>query len=60
MVSTVKSRPNHYETLGLKPTASGEEIAAAFALQMRLSHPVSTVAQIGIAFDLRSEKERNR
>jgi curved DNA-binding protein CbpA len=51
MVSTVKSRPNHYETLGLKPTASGEEIAAAFARQMRLSHPVSTVAQIGIAFD---------
>jgi hypothetical protein len=51
MVSTVKSRPNHYETLGLKPTANAEEIAAAFARQMRLSHPVSTVAQIGIAFD---------
>jgi curved DNA-binding protein CbpA len=51
MVGTVKSRPNHYETLGLKPTANAEEIAAAFARQMRLSHPVSTVAQIGIAFD---------
>lgn len=33
MVSSVKSRPNHYETLGLKPTASGDDIAAAFAIE---------------------------
>jgi protein TonB len=31
----VKSRRNHYETLGLKPGATDEEIAAAFATESR-------------------------
>jgi protein TonB len=31
LISSVKSRPNHYETLGLTPTASGDDIAEAFA-----------------------------
>ena len=59
MVSTVKSRPNHYETLGLEPAASNEEIAQAFARAMRLPHAVAEVAQIGIAFDtLRNSRKR--
>ena len=50
MVSTVKSRPNHYETLGLKPTASDDEIAPAFSRQMLSPRPMLDVAQIGIAY----------
>jgi curved DNA-binding protein CbpA len=50
MVSTVKSRPNHYETLGLKPTASNDEIAPAFARRMLAPRPMLDAAQIGIAY----------
>ncbi len=35
MVSSVKSRRNHYEILGLKHTATDDEIAAAFAVESR-------------------------
>jgi protein TonB len=35
LVSSVKSRRNHYEILGLKHTATDEEIAAAFAVESR-------------------------
>src|SRR5947199_10766719 len=53
------SRANHYEVLGLNPTATDEEIAQAFARQMRLPHPVAELAQIGIAFDtLRTPTKR--
>jgi hypothetical protein len=59
MVSTVKTRPNHYEILGLRPAASDEEIAQAFAARMRLPHRASDIAQIGIAFDtLRNQAKR--
>src|SRR4051812_15050002 len=34
MASTVRSRPNHYETLGLTPTAGHDEIIRAFGKQM--------------------------
>jgi hypothetical protein len=50
MVSTVKSRPNHYETLGLRPTASDDEIAPAFSRKMLSPRPMLEVAQIGIAY----------
>lgn len=59
MVSTVKTRPNHYEMLGLKPTASRDEIDDAFARAMRRPHLMTEVAEIGIAFDtLRSASKR--
>ncbi len=51
MVSTVKSRPNHYETLGLGPTASDDDIACAFARQVKLFRPMAEAARIGIAFE---------
>ena len=35
MVSSVKSRPSHYETLGLTPTATADDIAEAFATTSR-------------------------
>ena len=34
MGDTVRLRPNHYQTLGLTPAASGQEIAQAFAKQL--------------------------
>ena len=41
MFGSVKTQPNHYETLGLTPSATGEDIAKAFAtrLQIRVSSP---------------------
>jgi hypothetical protein len=50
MVSAVRSRPNHYELLGLAPTASAEEIRNAFAARMKSPRAMADAAQIGIAF----------
>jgi uncharacterized membrane protein len=59
MDSKVKTRPNHYEILGLKPAADDDEIAQAFAALMRLPHRMSDIAQIGVAFDtLRNPAKR--
>ena len=59
MGSTVGTRPNHYELLGLTPTASREEIDEAFAHAMRRPHLMTEVADIGVAFDtLRSASKR--
>ena len=53
MVSSVKSRPNHYETLGLAPSASEDEIGEAFARKMGELrwHPVGSKALICIAYE---------
>jgi hypothetical protein len=53
MVSTVKRLPNHYETLGLKPTASSDEIARAFAREISVVRPraFGGVAQVSIAYE---------
>jgi hypothetical protein len=62
MVSTVKSRPNHYEVLGLAPTASQEEIAAAFARSMSMfeARPVAVAAHIGVAFEVLRDPVKRR
>jgi hypothetical protein len=63
MVSSVRSRPNHYETLGLAPSASDEEIAEAFARKMGELrwHPVGSKAVICIAYEtLRNAAKRRR
>lgn len=62
MVSTVKSRPNHYEVLGLLPTASQEEIAAAFvrAMSMFGARPVAVAAHIGVAFEVLRDPVKRR
>ncbi len=46
MGDTVRLRPNHYETLGLTPAASAQEIAQAFAKQLTLL-PVAAVRMAG-------------
>jgi hypothetical protein len=62
MVSSVRSRPNHYETLGLAPGASDEEIRAAFARKMSAFrwHPAGSTAQICIAYETLRDPARRR
>ena len=51
--STVKSRPNHYEVLGLAPGATSDEIAQAFARELsaiRLS-PFGSLTDVTVAYE---------
>jgi hypothetical protein len=61
MVSSVGSRPNHYQTLGLTPAASDDEIKQAFTTKMGLfgAHPLGEAAQLCIAYEtLRNPAKR--
>ena len=51
--STVKSRPNHYEVLGLTPEASSNEIAQAFAkaLSDLRPRPFGSLAEVTVAYE---------
>ena len=62
MASSVGSRPTHYDTLGLKPTASRQEIADAFARAMGMfgAHPLADAARIGAAFEVLRDPARRR
>lgn len=62
MESTTKARLNHYETLGLAPDASDQEIARAYARQVGMfgSRPVSDVARASIAFETLRDRVRRR
>jgi hypothetical protein len=53
MSSTVKSRPNHYEILGLTPGASSDEIAQAFAraLSDLRPRPFGSLAEVTVAYE---------
>jgi hypothetical protein len=59
MVSTVEARPNHYETLGIEPTASDDEIARAFQRRM-LAPSAADMARIGPAFATLRDPARRR
>src|SRR4051794_2766333 len=62
MVSSVRSRPNHYETLGLAPSAREQEIAEAFARKMGELrwHPVGSKAVICIAYETLRNPDKRR
>jgi hypothetical protein len=62
MVSSVKSLPNHYQTLGLSPTASEEDIARAFARAMSGfgARSLGAAAQIGAAFEVLRNPAKRR
>jgi hypothetical protein len=50
MVSAVKSRPSHYEVLGIVPTASSDEVAAAFARELSRPRVFGGIAEVSIAY----------
>jgi hypothetical protein len=62
MASSVRSRPNHYEVLGLSPTASPEEINSAFAKGMGMfgARGVAAAADIGLAFAILRDPVKRR
>jgi hypothetical protein len=60
MVSTVTARPNHYETLGLKPTATREEIERAFALEINRPRAFGGLARLGIAYETLRDPAKRR
>ena len=62
MSSTVRSRPNHYETLGLGPTATDDEITKAFVRRMSpfVPRPMAAAAQISAAYETLRNPTRRR
>jgi hypothetical protein len=62
MVSAVRSRPTHYEMLGLAPTASSEEIARAFATEIGMFRvrAMGGVAEVSIAYETLRDPVRRR
>jgi hypothetical protein len=62
MVSSVKSVPNQYQTLGLAPTASQNEIAEAFARAMSMygARSLEAAARIGAAFEVLRNPAKRR
>jgi hypothetical protein len=62
MANAVRSRPNHYETLGITPSASEAEIASAFALRMGVSgaRPMGTATQVCMAYETLRDPARRR
>lgn len=60
MDSTVKARPNHYEVLGLAPTATGEEIAHAFAKEISRPRAFGGLAQLSIAYETLRNPDKRR
>ena len=60
MDSTLCMRRNHYETLGLEPTASDGEVRESFARAMRLPHHPAELSQLGIAFDTLANRTKRR
>lgn len=53
MVGSVRQRSNHYQTLGIAPAASDEQIAEAFARKMNVFrwHPAGAAAEVWIAYE---------
>ena len=51
MDSPVRSRPTHYETLGLTPAASDAEIARAFAREIGRPRAFGGIALVGLAYE---------
>ena len=52
MVETVTARASHYDVLGVKPDASNEEIARAFAREMGRPRAFGGLADVSIAYEV--------
>lgn len=60
MITTVRSRPNHYDVLGVSPAAKAEEIAQAFAKLLSEPRPFGSLAEVTVAYEtLRDPAKRN-
>ena len=51
MASTVRSRPTHYELLGLTSAAKLDEIDEAFARELRLPRAFGSLAEFTVAYE---------
>jgi len=62
MVSTVRSRANHYAALGLTPGASDEDIRRAFVGKMSVfgTHPIAEAGQILVAYETLRDTARRK
>lgn len=60
MDSTVKSRPNHYELLGLTPTATLDELDQAFARELKLPRAFGSLAEFTIAYETLRDPARRK
>lgn len=62
MISTVRARRNHYETLGLTPSASDEEIARAYAREIRAPRPSAFggLVEVSVAYETLRDPARRR
>jgi hypothetical protein len=62
MASTVKTRLNHYEVLGLAPGATDADIAHAFAREASpyRPRPIGELAQVTLAFETLRDPARRR
>lgn len=62
MVATVRSRLNHYETLGVSPTADGDEIARAFARESSMfrPHAFGGLTEVCIAYETLRDPAKRR
>ena len=62
MDSLVKSRPNHYELLGLTPAATDEDIRRAFAREISplRPRPFGSLAQLGVAHETLRDPVKRR
>jgi hypothetical protein len=60
MVSTVTARPSHYETLGVKPTATSEEIERAFSQNLLRPRAFGGLAEVSIAYETLRDPAKRR
>ena len=60
MDSTVRLRPNHYDTLGLTSAATAQDIAEAFARELRRTRPFGEISQVGIAHEVLRDPVKRR
>jgi hypothetical protein len=60
MIGTIAKRRNHYELLGLAPSATDNEVGQAFTKAMFAPHRMAEAAQIGLAYEVLRDPVRRR
>ena len=62
LTRNAKAGPTHYDTLGVSPNATVEEIAGAFARAMNglMPRPVATIARLSVAYDTLRDPQKRR